>query len=150
MNREEKRNTILKAATDVFAEAGIHKATLGDVARRAGMAKTSLYYYFKDREDLVNTALHDEQLRFMDMISSVVGQQDTVETKIFALMEAYYHLISHRARWIPREIMVEYRPPSSMVRLDKNHYLPPLKDLIERIMREIGRASCRERVYHPV
>jgi len=136
MNREERRNSILRAAADVLLEAGIPKTTMGDIARRAGMAKTSLYYYFKDKEDLVKTIIHDEQIRILGMIECAVECQDTVESKMTSLMEVYYQFISRRAWWISKEVMTEYRPLSSMVPLDRDHYLLPLKDLIEHIMRE--------------
>lgn len=136
MNREDKRNSILRAAADVLQEAGLHKTTMGDIARRTGMAKTSLYYYFRDKEELVNTVIHDERARFLDMIKGAVKDQDTVDAKMASLMEAYYLFISRGARLMSRKLMAEYRPPSSMILLDRDHFLHPLKDIVEHIVRE--------------
>jgi AcrR family transcriptional regulator len=68
---EERRNAILKAALDEFSERGFAAARLDDVARRAGVAKGTIYLYFKDKE-----ALFQELVRFQ--IGPVVGALETV------------------------------------------------------------------------
>ncbi len=50
--REERMRTIRAAALDVFAAKGFAAARLDDVARAAGVAKGSIYLYFKSKEDL--------------------------------------------------------------------------------------------------
>ena len=57
----DKRQSILDAALDEFAARGFADARLDDVARRAGVAKGTIYLYFRDKEslfqDLVRTRL---------------------------------------------------------------------------------------------
>ena len=58
-DREQKRQAILQAAGQVFARKGFEPATLEAVAREAGLAKGTLYLYFKNKEDLYfHTVLH--------------------------------------------------------------------------------------------
>jgi TetR/AcrR family fatty acid metabolism transcriptional regulator len=58
-DREHKRQAILQAAGQVFARKGFEPATLEAVAREAGLAKGTLYLYFKNKEDLYfHTVLH--------------------------------------------------------------------------------------------
>ncbi|KAA5602707.1 TetR/AcrR family transcriptional regulator [Blastochloris sulfoviridis] len=56
-----RRAAILDAALDEFAARGFASARLDDVARRAGVAKGTIYLYFKDKqalfEELVRTNL---------------------------------------------------------------------------------------------
>ena len=47
-----RREAILDAALTVFAERGFEAARLDDMAARAGVAKGTLYLYFKDKEAL--------------------------------------------------------------------------------------------------
>ena len=47
-----RRQAILDAALTVFAERGYEAARLDDMAARAGVAKGTLYLYFKDKEAL--------------------------------------------------------------------------------------------------
>jgi AcrR family transcriptional regulator len=54
---EERQDHILKAALDVFSEHGFAATRLEDVARRAGLAKGTLYLYFPDKEALFERVL---------------------------------------------------------------------------------------------
>jgi AcrR family transcriptional regulator len=51
--REFKRDLIVRAAAEVFAELGFERATLDAVGERVGLTKASLYYYFKSKEELL-------------------------------------------------------------------------------------------------
>jgi TetR/AcrR family fatty acid metabolism transcriptional regulator len=51
--RAEKRDAILRAATDVFAERGFFTAQVADVARAAGVAAGTVYLYFRSKDDLL-------------------------------------------------------------------------------------------------
>jgi TetR/AcrR family fatty acid metabolism transcriptional regulator len=58
-DRQARRQAILQAARQVFARKGFEPATLEAVAREAGLAKGTLYLYFKNKEDLYyHTVLH--------------------------------------------------------------------------------------------
>jgi AcrR family transcriptional regulator len=48
----ERRGAILSAALDEFSSRGFEAARLDDVARRAGVAKGTIYLYFRDKESL--------------------------------------------------------------------------------------------------
>src|SRR5690242_2891090 len=56
----ERRDAILSAALDEFSSRGFEAARLDDVARRAGIAKGTIYLYFRDKE-----ALFQELIRSM-------------------------------------------------------------------------------------
>lgn len=57
----ERRAAIVEAALDEFVARGFTATRLDDVARRAGVAKGTIYLHFKDKEalfeDLVRTAI---------------------------------------------------------------------------------------------
>ena len=48
----ERRDAILAAALEEFAASGFAATRLDDVARRAGVAKGTIYLYFRDKESL--------------------------------------------------------------------------------------------------
>jgi len=51
--RADKREAILRAAIDVFAERGFFNAQVADVARAAGVAAGTVYLYFRGKDDLL-------------------------------------------------------------------------------------------------
>src|SRR5215831_6439670 len=50
--REERPAEIVDAALEVFSEKGFAAAKLDDIARRAGIAKATLYLYFETKEQI--------------------------------------------------------------------------------------------------
>ena len=69
VDRQEMQNGILDAAMIVFTEHGYHAATIAHVAEAAGLAKGTLYLYFKNKEAMAEAMVerHFEELeaRFM-------------------------------------------------------------------------------------
>jgi len=55
--QDERRAAILAAAFEVFSAKGFAAARLDDVARKAGVAKGTLYLYFPDKESLFEQLL---------------------------------------------------------------------------------------------
>lgn len=54
---EEKRRQLLDCAIDEFAKNDYQSASITKIVNRAGIAKGSLYQYFKDKQDLYNYLL---------------------------------------------------------------------------------------------
>lgn len=50
---DEKLESILRAAADIFAEKGYHRASIRDIARETGVSLSGLYYYFQSKEELL-------------------------------------------------------------------------------------------------
>jgi AcrR family transcriptional regulator len=51
--REEKREAVLRAAAQAFSGNGYYKTSLDDIAAALGITKPTLYYYAKNKEDLI-------------------------------------------------------------------------------------------------
>ena len=49
----DKRDAILRAATQVFARNGFFQSQVADVARAAGVAAGTVYLYFRSKDDLL-------------------------------------------------------------------------------------------------
>jgi AcrR family transcriptional regulator len=60
-HKELTRRQILDAAQELFSEHGYQDTSLGDIAASIGIGRTTLYEYFKDKEDLL-ASLVDETL----------------------------------------------------------------------------------------
>jgi len=67
LRQAERREAILAAALDEFSARGFAATRLDDVARRAGVAKGTIYLYFRDKE-----SLFQELVRAM--LSPLVGK----------------------------------------------------------------------------
>jgi AcrR family transcriptional regulator len=51
-HKQERREAILAAARELASERSVREVSLGDIARRVGLAKSNLLRYFESREDV--------------------------------------------------------------------------------------------------
>ncbi|HEX4461732.1 MAG TPA: TetR/AcrR family transcriptional regulator [Polyangia bacterium] len=77
----EKQKEVLDAAAAALAEVGFENAVLNDVLERSGLSKSSFYYYFEDREDLLTTVV--ERLLDAHPALPVVGGLKRATTETF-------------------------------------------------------------------
>ncbi|MDA8229559.1 MAG: TetR/AcrR family transcriptional regulator [Desulfitobacterium hafniense] len=104
---DNNREKIILAARKVFALKGIHQATLGDIAREAGVAKGTLYYYYQSKEALVFEVL-DEGIGAMINGFSALNEDTDLAQLTCGFLEAmvdqqelihiYFHLLQESFR----------------------------------------------------
>ena len=58
--KDLNRENILKTAQEIFSKYGYKKTTLDDIANAVRKGKSSLYYYFKSKEDLFQAVIMKE------------------------------------------------------------------------------------------
>jgi AcrR family transcriptional regulator len=54
----EKREKVMRAAVGEFTARGFEKGNVGEIAKRAGVAKGSMYQYFENKRELFMYAVH--------------------------------------------------------------------------------------------
>ncbi len=63
---EEKRETIMNAAVEEFAEYGLENASTNRIVKNSGIAKGSFYQYFEDKQDVFMYLLSDIEQKEME------------------------------------------------------------------------------------
>lgn len=56
-NAEERKNEILQVSSKLFNEKGYENTSISDILKEIGIAKGTLYYYFKSKEDIMNAII---------------------------------------------------------------------------------------------
>jgi len=69
--KARKRKQIVEAATEVFIKHGYRRASVDDVAERAGVAKGTIYLYFKNKAELLLEAIIEEKKRYFKKIKPI-------------------------------------------------------------------------------
>src|ERR1700730_7417984 len=78
---EDKRNAILAAATQVFAQRGLGAATSA-ISQAAGVAEGTLFTYFKTKDDLVNELYRQIKLELADAMMSGFPRKQSVRRRL--------------------------------------------------------------------
>lgn len=61
---EERRNEILDAADELFGRKGFDGTSTNDILEKVGIARGTLYYHFKSKEDILDALIqrYEEQM----------------------------------------------------------------------------------------
>ena len=83
----EQRDALLQAATEVFSRYGF-KASIDDIARRAGIGKGTVYLHFDSKEALFATVVRDLWAGIFGDFRTAVRQARTPDGKLRAFCRA--------------------------------------------------------------
>jgi AcrR family transcriptional regulator len=68
-----RRETILRAALEVFLEQGYSDTRLADIAQRAGVVISTLYLYFGSKEEMVRAIAQHAQRQLTEQLFALLG-----------------------------------------------------------------------------
>ncbi|HTM31650.1 MAG TPA: TetR/AcrR family transcriptional regulator [Vicinamibacterales bacterium] len=89
----ERRVEILKSAAAAFRRRGYHGASVDEIASALEMTKGNLYYYFRNKEDILY-ACHEYSLDILlRLMRDVIAEPIPADQKLRKLILAFVHLI---------------------------------------------------------
>lgn len=87
--KQELRRAILDAAGELFLEQGYERFSLRKVAERIGYSPTTIYLYFRDKDDLLFNVVDEGFVRFSQQLMVEAERQEDPWERIIALGRAY-------------------------------------------------------------
>lgn len=107
----DKRIEILEAAKGLFNRQGYSKTSVDDISQAVGMRKSSLYYYFKNKEDLFMSSFKNEwEAKFKQFQGEAEKENDPAKKILTYITQSlnYYEkvVIDHK---IPVKALIETR-----------------------------------------
>ena len=92
-NGADRRIEILKSAAAAFRRRGYHGASVDEIASALEMTKGNLYYYFRNKEEILY-ACHDYSLDvLLALMHDVQGDASRPDDKLRRLILAFVHLM---------------------------------------------------------
>ena len=85
---EERRATILDAALDVFTDYGFRRASLEDIAHRAGISRTGLYHHFSSKEQIFHAMVERCHELTHALAVAALNSDAPLEDRLLASMDA--------------------------------------------------------------
>lgn len=86
--------SIQEATMRVIARKGMAAATVQEIADEAGVAKGTIYLYFRDRDELVERTFEGAIAELMERIDAVLEQDMPFDEKIRAIVSAQLSFFS--------------------------------------------------------
>ena len=92
----QRRELIVQAALPEFAQHGYEAASVGRIARAAGVARTVLYDHFPSKHALFVEVLGLEQEALLRYLSTALGSQGTTEERWRAAFDAFFTFVEEQ------------------------------------------------------
>jgi TetR/AcrR family transcriptional regulator len=141
---EAKRVEILKTAAAAFRRRGYHGASVDEIASTLSMTKGNLYYYFKNKEDILY-ACHDYSLNLiLGVMDEIRREPIPADEKLRKLIVAFVHLIIDELHSTALTLDLQALSPSLLKKVIAR------RDRFDRGLRAIIQEGIEEGRFAPV
>lgn len=99
INKEEFRKKIILTAGQIFCHYGFKKTTMDEIAKALKMGKSSIYYYFRSKEEIFEAVvLHEANILRNELTTSIKSVESPVEKMknyVFVRMKTFEKLANY-------------------------------------------------------
>lgn len=143
-----KRERILRASIDVFAEHGYFNAKVAQIAKAAGVADGTIYLYFDGKEDLLITIFREHTRSYLHSLEQSLANINRAEDRIRVAIRHHLETLG-RDRALAIVSQVELRHSLKFMSLFSQQEVADYLNVIRKIV-EYGQAQgAFRRNVHP-
>jgi AcrR family transcriptional regulator len=111
LSKEELlRSEIIVTAQKLFQQYGLQKTTMEDIARAMGKGKSTLYYYYKSKEEIFDAVLRTEMNEVYHLSKEAVLQAQTASDKLKAFFAISFQIAKSKVnlyKMVTEEIAIQ-------------------------------------------
>lgn len=143
-DQETRRKEIFNAAVGLFLEKGFQETSMRAIAEAAGMGKSSLYDYFKTKDEILVFILEEETLIITRQAQEIAGQNIPPEERLRQIMKVHLGFLQANHNLLFRLNMESQRlNPASLRGIQEKRYA--YQNMIADLIQEgISRGQFRE------
>ena len=135
VKRNRKKELIIDAAIQVFAEKGFYLAKVADVARRAGVADGTIYLYFKNKDDILISLFEIKMEEILNRFRNIADSRDSAVIKIRQFIKLHFRLIEEDQK-LAEVFQVELRQSAKFLKDYHNQKFIDFLNMIGDILHE--------------
>ena len=132
-----KKEEIIEAAKKIFSEYGIEKTTLEDIGSKCGMKKSSLYHYFKNKENIFSEVVNSESKQLEKILKLGLEKKCTPQEKLYNHMITRLNRLKEMKHY--RKIMIDLEEGSKfnkVIKKERAHFVTLEVGILQFILNE--------------
>lgn len=141
--REAKRNAVLQAAAQLFNERGFHATSLDDIAARLNVTKPTLYYYVKNKDEILLQCVRQGLDMMLEGIEASRAAGGKAIDQLMTCMQVYARIVTMDFGMCLIRVGDEQVPPESRKELRR------LKSAIDQEFRRLVAEGVAEGSIQP-
>jgi len=143
-----KRERILRAAIDVFAESGYFNAKVTDIAKAAGVADGTIYLYFDGKEELLTTIFREHTRNYLQSLERDLAPVRSPEERVRIAIRHHLETLG-RDRALAVVAQVELRHSIKYMSLLSHQEVGDYLGILRKIVEQGQSAGVFRRNLHP-
>jgi TetR/AcrR family fatty acid metabolism transcriptional regulator len=142
--KQDKYNSILEGALQVFAEHGYHRSQVSRIAREAGVADGTIYLYFKRKEDILISLFREKLGELVEKFHDSLDDKMNAKESLRKVCEIHYRELESN---VPLAFVtqIELRQSDLELRKEIGTAFKPYIKLIEGILEK----GIQENLFRP-
>lgn len=129
---EERRQEIIDMAEELFLEHGIEKTSIAQIAQRIGVAKGLVYYYFKTKEDVLDSVIASISQKHIIYLTNRFQKYHSFYEHLLLIIDAYYNVYPNQHEE-PSDV-VSFEPP--LINLFHKQFIRDSEHLLNQVISE--------------
>lgn len=132
-HRAMRREALLEAAVSIALESGGEAVTMAEVAKRAGLSRSSVYEYFQSSADLIADLILDELSIWASALLAAVEGEPEPTARVSAWIDCALGYVSAGQHRLARELGAVSLPLARVPAIRQAHMrlVQPLIDALE-------------------
>jgi TetR/AcrR family fatty acid metabolism transcriptional regulator len=143
-----KRERILRASVDVFAEHGYFNAKVAQIAKAAGVADGTIYLYFDGKEDLLITIFREYTRNYLHTLEQRLANINRAEERLRTAIHHHLDTLG-RDRSLAVVAQVELRHSLKFMSLFSQQEVADYLNVIRKIVEHGQQEGSFRRNVHP-
>ncbi len=93
IDHEARKSEIIKKSIELFAEEGYNGVTFQKIADACGIARTTLYKYFRNKREIFNYAIWESSNILSKIYAAILKYSQPVDVRLKNIMDAVLNLL---------------------------------------------------------
>jgi len=145
---QTKRERILRAAIDVFAQSGYFNAKVSEIARAAGVADGTIYLYFDGKEDLLVSIFREYTRNYLQSLERDLANVNRPEERMRITIRDHLQALG-RDRSLAIVAQVELRHSLKFMTLLSHQEIADYLNILRKIVEHGQSEGVFRRNLHP-
>ncbi len=144
--KEQRFLTILKSAEKLFARKGYHQTSMEQVADLAEVSVGTVYFYFKNKEDLLINLMEDVGFHLREFLGNAFRQADA---SLEGIRNAGLAFFNDFCRQYPERVSIFFREAAGQSNLVEAQRKKLFGKLTQDLQEALNKISKRSGVHFP-
>lgn len=133
-----RRREIFEASVHLFLDKGFHETSMREIAKAVGVGKSTLYDYFKSKDEIIVSYFEDEISEITKQAQEIIAQDLGVPLKLRNIMKMHMEiLVKNKQTFLMLSLEAQRLTSESQEQIQRNRhaYQDMMRALIEEGIR---------------